>query len=61
MVHHAIFLRLVILIIPIMIDQCILPTAVSHIPQLGDANTSLAVDAVSPAGDVDVRAGDAHL
>jgi len=28
--------------------------AVSHIPQFGDANTSL-------TGDVDVSAGDAHL
>jgi len=28
-------------------------SAVSHIPQFGDA--------VSPAGDVDVSAGDAHL
>ncbi len=35
--------------------------AVSHIPQFGDANTSLAGDAVSPAGDVDVSAGNAHL
>ncbi len=35
--------------------------AVSHIPQFGDANTSLAGDAVSPAGDVDANAGDAHL
>jgi hypothetical protein len=26
--------------------------AVSHIPQLGDANTSLAGDAVSPVGDL---------
>jgi len=30
---------------------------VSDIPQFGDANTSLAGDAVSPAGDVDVSAG----
>jgi hypothetical protein len=35
--------------------------AVSHIPQFGDANTSLAKDAVSPSGDVDVSAGHAHL
>jgi hypothetical protein len=35
--------------------------AVSHIPQFGDATTSLAGDAASPAGDVDVSAGDAHL
>ncbi len=33
----------------------------SYIPQFGDANTYLAGDAVSPAGDVDVSAGDAHL
>jgi hypothetical protein len=32
-------------------------SAVSHIPQFGDANTSLAGDVVSPAGDVDVSAG----
>jgi hypothetical protein len=38
-----------------------LSSAVSHIPQFGDANTSLAGDAVSPAGDVNVSAGDAHL
>ncbi len=37
------------------------PTAVSHILQFGDATTSLAGDAASPAGDVDVSAGDAHL
>ncbi len=36
-------------------------SAVSHIPQFGDANTSLAGDAVSPTGDVDASAGDAHL
>jgi hypothetical protein len=39
----------------------LIETAVSHIPQFGDANTSLVGDAVSPAGDVDVSAGDAHL
>jgi hypothetical protein len=33
-------------------------TAVSHIPQFGDANKSLARDAVSPAGDVDASAGE---
>jgi hypothetical protein len=43
------------------IGLAILRTAVSHIPQFGDANTSLAGDAASPAGDVDVSAGDAHL
>ncbi len=36
-------------------------TEVSHILQFGDANTSLAGDAVSPAGDMDVSAGDAHI
>jgi hypothetical protein len=35
--------------------------AVSHIPQFGDATTSLSGDAASPVGDVDVSAGDAHL
>jgi hypothetical protein len=35
--------------------------AVSHIPQFGYAITSLAGDAASPAGYVDVSAGDAHL
>jgi hypothetical protein len=35
--------------------------AVSHIPEFGDATTSLAGDAASPSGDVDVSAGDAHL
>ncbi len=30
-------------------------------PQFGDATISLAGDAASPAGDVDVSAGDAHL
>jgi len=36
-------------------------TAVSHIPQSGDATTSPAGDAASPTGDADVNAGDAHL
>ncbi len=36
-------------------------TAVSYIPRVGDAITSLAGDAASPAGDMDVGAGDAHL
>jgi len=36
-------------------------SAVSHIPQFGDATTSLAGDAASPAGDVDVSARHAHL
>jgi hypothetical protein len=36
-------------------------SAVSHIPQSGDATTSPAGDAISPTGDVDVSAGDAHL
>ncbi len=36
-------------------------SAVSHIPEFGDATTSLAGDAASPARDVDVSAGDAHL
>jgi len=35
--------------------------AVSHIPKFGDATTSLAGDAASPARDADVSAGDAHL
>ncbi len=30
-------------------------TAVSHIPKFGDATTSLAGDAASPAGDVDAH------
>jgi hypothetical protein len=42
-------------------DVSILTPAVSHIPQFGDATTSLAGDAASPAGDVDVSARDAHL
>ncbi len=33
----------------------------SHIPYFGDATTSPAGDAVSPAGDMDVSAGNAHL
>ncbi len=33
----------------------------SHIPQFEDATTSLAGDAATPAGDLDVSAGDAHL
>ncbi len=41
--------------------QYFILTAVSHIPQFGDANTSLAGDAASPAGDVDVSARNAHL
>jgi hypothetical protein len=36
-------------------------SAVSHIPQFGDATTSPAGDAASPTGDVDVSAGDAYL
>jgi hypothetical protein len=36
---------------------CVQNSAVSHIPQFGDANTSLSGDAGSPAGDVDVSAG----
>jgi len=36
-------------------------TAVSHISQFGDANTSLAGDGASLAGDVNVSAGDAYL
>ncbi len=36
-------------------------TAVSHIPQSGDATRSPAGDATSPTGDVDVSAGDAYL
>jgi hypothetical protein len=36
-------------------------SAVSHMPQSGDATTSPAGDAASPTGDVDVSAGDAHL
>jgi len=36
-------------------------SAVSHIPEFKDATTSLAGDAASPARDVDVSAGDAHL
>jgi hypothetical protein len=35
--------------------------AVPHIPQFGDATTSIAGDAASPAGDVDVSAGHADL
>jgi hypothetical protein len=38
-----------------------LDSAVSHTPRFEDANTSLPGDAVSPVGDVDVSAGDAHL
>ncbi len=33
----------------------------SHIPQFEDVTTSVAENAASPAGDVDVSAGDAHL
>ncbi len=35
--------------------------AVSHILQFRDTTTSPAGDASSPAEDVDVKAGDAHL
>ncbi len=38
-----------------------LSSAVSHIPQSGDATASPAGDAASPTGDVDVSAGDVHL
>ncbi len=33
----------------------------SHIPQFGDTTTSLAENAASPTGDVDVSTADAHL
>ncbi len=36
-------------------------SAVSHIPQSGDATTSPAGDAASTTGHVDMSAGDAHL
>jgi hypothetical protein len=42
-------------------EKSLFISAVSHIPQFGDATTSSAGDAASPMGDVDVSAGDAHL
>jgi len=36
-------------------------TAVSHIPQFGDATTSPAGDTASPTGDVDASGEDAYL
>ncbi len=38
-------------------EKSLFISAVSHIPQFGDATTSSAGDAASPTGDVDVSAG----
>ncbi len=43
------------------VEHSLSKTAVSHIPHFRDASTSPAGDAASPAEDVDVSAGDAHL